>query len=84
MNRKINITCRIGKRHHPLIWNDSGTLKPDLVKIDGVETKRAGGTFYLSWYTGRKLNYKSVGTNPTHATNRRLALISGLEKGVPA
>lgn len=81
MNKQVNLTRRIDKRHYPLVWNSNGTIKPDVVKIDDVPTRMTGGTFYVSWYRGRQLQYRSVGTDPGRATNLRFALMAAIEKG---
>jgi integrase/recombinase XerD len=82
MNREVAITRRIGKQYYRVVFNPSnGTIKPGVIKLHGVEREVAGGSFYLSWYEGRKLRREAVGSDPTQAMNRRFTLRGELEKG---
>jgi integrase/recombinase XerD len=86
MNKEVALTRRINKIHYPVVFNTrNGTLKPDMVWVGrrngkgGVETKMEGGSYYLSWYEGRRRREKSVGVTPATALNQRHALQAKLE-----
>jgi integrase/recombinase XerD len=82
-NTTVSITRRIDRKYYPIVLNSNGSIKPNVVMIDGVETPMKGGNFYISWYEGRKATRVSVGSDPTLALNKKWAKQHALNSGEP-
>ena len=90
MNRECSVTKRIqtpqGLRYCPVILSGNGKIKPDAVLVNGKEERHPEGSYYISWYDGKRLMRLSVGKDASTATARRLqkeaelnAMNNGLE-----
>ena len=75
MNREVSVTKRVrtarGLRYSPVVISANGRIKPDAVYIDGKEERHSEGSYYLSWYAGKRLMRQSVGKDAATATARR-------------
>jgi len=90
LNRECSVTKRIqtpqGLRYCPVILSGNGKIKPDAVLVNGKEERHPEGSYYISWYDGKRLMRLSVGKDASTATARRLqkeaelnAMNNGLE-----
>jgi integrase/recombinase XerD len=89
MNTTVNLFKRVrtstGLRCCPVVESANGRIKPHAVIVDGVEEKHPEGSYYISWYVGKKVKRLSVGNDPIEAKNRRdrkAAELQALAKGV--
>jgi integrase/recombinase XerD len=48
-------------------------IKPDYVIVNGTPERHPEGSYYISWYSGKRLVRVSVGKDASTATNRRQA-----------
>jgi integrase/recombinase XerD len=75
VNREVSVTKRVrtarGLRYSPVVISANGRIKPDAVYIDGKEERHPEGSYYLSWYAGKRLMRESVGKDAATATARR-------------
>lgn len=60
-NTTVTLYKRIDGKFHTVEFHKNGSIKAD----------GSNGSFYLSWYEGQKLVWKSVGKDATHARARR-------------
>ncbi|MGC2610579.1 MAG: tyrosine-type recombinase/integrase [Candidatus Sulfotelmatobacter sp.] len=76
MNRECSVSKRIqtphGWRYCPVVLSANGRVKPDAVLINGKEERHPEGSYYISWYAGKRLMRLSVGKDASTATARRL------------
>ena len=76
MNRECSVTKRVqrpqGLRYCPVILSGNGRIKPDAVLVNGQEERHPEGSYYISWYDGKRLMRLSVGKDASTATARRL------------
>jgi integrase/recombinase XerD len=76
-NREVSLYKRVstnrGLRYCPVVTSKNGRIKPDAVLVDGKEEQHPEGTYYLSWYEGRKLRRIAVGGDANEASVRRFA-----------
>ena len=76
MNRECNVTKRVrtskGPRYCPVVLSANGRVKPDAVLVDDREERHPEGSYYISWYEGKRLIRLSVGKDASTATARRL------------
>jgi integrase/recombinase XerD len=76
-NREVSLYRRVstnrGLRYCPVVTSKNGRIKPDVVLVDGKEEQHLEGTYYLSWYEGRKLRRTAVGGDANEASVRRFA-----------
>ncbi|HEX3352982.1 MAG TPA: hypothetical protein VHS34_09185 [Terriglobales bacterium] len=70
--REVSVTKRVrtarGLRYSPVVISANGRIKPDAVYIDGKEERHPEGSYYLSWYAGKRLMRESVGKDAATAT----------------
>lgn len=71
MNTTVSITRRVNKKYYPIVENANGSIKPNVVKVGGVETYLTGGNFYINWTQNGKVHRQSVGAEAGQARNRR-------------
>ena len=89
-NREVNLTKRIQTapgewRYCPVVLSPNGRVKPDLVKINGVEEKHPEGAYYVEWRDGAKRIRVSVGKNAADAAaarQRKEAALNAVANGV--
>jgi integrase len=85
MNREVSLSKRVrtkkGLRYCPVATSKNGRVKPDVVIVDGKEESHPEGSYYLSWYRGRKLIRLSVGKDAADASARRFAKEAELRDG---
>jgi integrase/recombinase XerD len=69
MNKTVSLTMRgADKKYRPVVEaSANGRIKPNWVKVDGIDTHVPGGSYYLSYYEGTKCIRKSVGKDVTTA-----------------
>lgn len=90
MNRECSVSKRVqtpqGLRYCPVVLSANGKIKPDAVLVNGKEERHPEGSYYISWYDGKRLMRLSVGKDASTATARRLqkeaelnAMNNGLE-----
>ena len=90
MNRECSVSKRVqtpqGLRYCPVVLSGNGKIKPDAVLVNGKEERHPEGSYYISWYDGKRLMRLSVGKDASTATARRLqkeaelnAMNNGLE-----
>jgi integrase/recombinase XerD len=76
LNRECSVTKRVqtsqGLRYCPVILSANGRIKPDAVLVNGEEERHPEGSYYISWYDGKRLMRLSVGKDASTATARRL------------
>ncbi len=76
MNRECSVSKRIltpqGLRYCPVVLSANGRVKPDAVLINGKQERHPEGSYYISWYEGKRLMRLSVGKDASTATARRL------------
>lgn len=76
-NREVSLYKRVstrrGLRYCPVVTSKNGRIKPDAVIVDGKEEQHPEGSYYLSWYEGRKLKRIAVGKDANEASVRRFA-----------
>ena len=76
-NREVSLYKRVstsrGLRYCPVVTSKNGRIKPDAVIVDGKEELHPEGSYYLSWYEGRKLKRIAVGKDANEASVRRFA-----------
>ncbi len=69
MNRECSVSKRVqtpqGLRYCPVILSGNGKIKPDAVLVNGKEERHSEGSYYISWYEGKRLMRLSVGTHAT-------------------
>ena len=75
MNREVSVTKRIrtqnGLRYCPVVLAGNGRIRPDYVYVNGQQERHPEGSYYLSWYAGKKLIRLSVGSDAATASARR-------------
>jgi len=54
------------------VLSANGRVKPDAVLVDDREERHPEGSYYISWYEGKRLIRLSVGKDASTATARRL------------
>jgi integrase/recombinase XerD len=76
LNRECSVTKRVqtpqGLRYCPVFLSANGKIKPDAVLVNGKEQRHPEGSYYISWYDGKRLKRLSVGKDASTATARRL------------
>lgn len=75
MNREVSASKRVrtekGLRYCPVVIAGNGRIKPDYVLVNGKPERHPEGSYYISWYSGRRLLRVSVGKDAATATARR-------------
>ncbi len=75
MNRECSVSKRVqtpqGLRYCPVVLSANGKIKPDAVLVNGKEERHSEGSYYISWYDGKRLMRLSVGKDASTATARR-------------
>lgn len=75
MALNVNLTKRVGtgsnRRFYPVVMAGNGRVKPDMVLIDGKETKVAGGSYHIEWRENGERRRENVGEDAAQAANRR-------------
>ena len=89
MNREVSVTKRVrtakGLRYCPVVFSANGRIKPDYVLLNGKPERHPEGSYYISWYSGTKLNRVSVGKDAATATARhqqKTAELNAINNGV--
>ena len=89
MNREVSVTKRVrtakGLRYSPVVFSANGRIKPDYVLLNGKPERHTEGSYYISWYSGTKLNRVSVGKDAATATARhqqKTAELNAINNGV--
>ena len=89
MNREVSVTKRVrtakGLRYCPVVFSANGRIKPDYVLVNGKPERHTEGSYYISWYSGTKLNRVSVGKDAATATARhqqKTAELNAINNGV--
>jgi integrase/recombinase XerD len=76
LNRECSVSKRVltpqGLRYCPVVLSANGRVKPDAVLINGKQERHPEGSYYISWYEGKRLKRVSVGNDASTATARRL------------
>jgi hypothetical protein len=74
-NRAVSILKRVkvngGFRHCPTIETARGGIEANVVMVNGREERHPEGTFYLSFYEGKKQIRVAVGEDADHAMRSR-------------
>lgn len=75
MNREVSLTKRVrtenGLRYCSVVLAANGRVKPDYVLVNGQPERHPEGSYYISWYKGKRLMRLSVGKDAATASNRR-------------
>jgi integrase/recombinase XerD len=75
LNRECSVSKRVqtpqGLRYCPVVLSANGKIKPDAVLVNGKEERHPEGSYYISWYDGKRLMRLSVGKDASTATARR-------------
>ncbi len=73
MNVTVNLTKRgPDKKYRPIVESANGRIKPDWVLVNGEPTHMPEGSYYMSFYEGKRCIRKSVGPDAAQARARRL------------
>jgi integrase len=76
LNRECSVSKRVltprGLRYCRVVLSANGRVKPDAVLVNGKQERHPEGSYYISWYEGRRLKRLSVGNDASTATARRL------------
>jgi hypothetical protein len=88
MAGRVNLTKKVmvegkGLRFCPAVWADNGRPKPDMVLVDGIETRAKEGQYYIEWRENGQRQRKAVGAEAVTALmhyRTKEAYLLGLEK----
>jgi len=86
----VHLTKRVqtetGWTFCPVAYGVRGHIKPNVVKVQGVEQRHDEGVYYIDWRADGKRYRVTVGRDATEAENRRQAKekeLAALNAGVP-
>jgi integrase/recombinase XerD len=72
VNVTVNLTKRgPDKKYRPVVESANGRIKPDWVLVNGEPTHMPEGSYYMSFYQGKRCIRKSVGRDAAQAQARR-------------
>src|SRR5580704_14767903 len=66
-------------KRYPVVFNRNGSIKPDVVLIDGRPVSGPGGNYMLDWYENSKRMRQSVGKDAADAVLQRDRKVAELE-----
>jgi hypothetical protein len=74
-NRVVHLSKLIqtpkGPRYCFAVLAANGRVRPHVVIVNGQEERHAEGSYYISWYEGRKLVRRSVGKDAQARCSRK-------------
>ncbi|PYV56222.1 MAG: hypothetical protein DMG98_13515 [Acidobacteria bacterium] len=86
----VHLTKRVqtatGWTFCPVAYGGRGHIKPNVVKVQGVEQRHDEGVYYIDWRADGKRYRVTVGRDATEAENRRQAKekeLAAISAGVP-
>ncbi len=86
----VHLTKRVqtatGWTFCPVAYGGRGHIKPNVVKVQGVEQRHDEGVYYIDWRADDKRYRMTVGRDATEAENRRQAKekeLAAINAGVP-
>ena len=86
----VHLTKRVqtetGWTFCPVAYGVRGHIKPNVVKVQGVEQRHDEGVYYIDWRADGKRYRVTVGRDATEAENRRQAKekeLAAISAGVP-
>ena len=86
----VHLTKRVqtetGWTFCPVAYGVRGHIKPNVVKVQGVEQRHDEGVYYIDWRADDKRYRMTVGRDATEAENRRQAKekeLAAINAGVP-
>jgi integrase/recombinase XerD len=89
MNKTVSILKRVqigeGLRYCPTVETSNGKIRADVVMVAGKEERHPEGSFYISWYEGKKQIRVAVGKEVSGALvarNRKQAELEAKNNGV--
>jgi integrase/recombinase XerD len=75
VNQTVSLTKRVttasGSRYCPVVQSANGRVRPDYVIVNDKPEHHPEGAYYISWYVGKTLKRKSVGTDANAAAARQ-------------